>query len=175
VDTPAVQAMNLLDPDSINVYLDGFLPSDPAAAGLLRLALGKVLRRRAANMRELRALPEDVPTWLLRRWPDGGPYHRFAPDPGLQHKVRHMGDWISTALRAQDVWLNRVDDRGRPLKLLKLGSLEQACGEADRAMQARNRRPADRPVRDGEGEETEMALPGGFRIVRLTTPEALTA
>src|SRR5262245_21809689 len=43
VETSAVQAMNLLDPYSIEAYLDGFLPSDPAAAGLLRLALGKVL------------------------------------------------------------------------------------------------------------------------------------
>jgi hypothetical protein len=176
VDPSAVQAMNLLDPDSIDAYLDGFLPSDPAAAGLLRLALGKVLRRRAANMRELRALPEDAPAWLRRRWPDDGPYHRFAPDPGLQNKVRRVADWIGAALRHRDAWLHRVDDRGRPKKLLKLGSLEQACGEADKAaMKARNPRPAGRPVRDGASEETVMALPEGFRIVRLTTPEALKA
>src|SRR5262249_52381278 len=93
----------------------------------------------------------------------------------LQNKVRHVADWISAALRDHDAWLHHVDDRGRPLKLLKLGSLEQAYGEADKAMQACNRRPADRLVRDGEGEETVMALPEGFRIVRLTTPEALRA
>jgi hypothetical protein len=45
--------MNLIDPAAIDAYIEGFLPSDTKAAGLLRLALGKVLRRREANMQEV--------------------------------------------------------------------------------------------------------------------------
>ena len=66
--------MNLLDPDSIDAYLDGFLPSDPAAAGLLRLALSKVLRRRAGR---------------ITASPPTGP-HRSGP---------HVAAWISAAPR----------------------------------------------------------------------------
>ena len=90
------------------------------------------------------------------------------PEDDLDHIV----DWlISSALREED-WLGRTDVRGRPLKLMKCGSISRLKHEADKAMRRWN---SASPAPSGEGEETEMELADGFRLVRLVTPEALDA
>ena len=164
---------NLIDKAPIDAYLEQFLPSDPESASLLKLALAKVLAKRAENMQEVKELPPVAPDWLRAKWPQGGPYHHFVPDSGLGDKVRHVADWIAASKLDNDPWLTHVDGQGRPHKLLKLGSLDQAYGEADKAMRLRNQRMAKQLVPAVEGEEIVMAMPDGFSVVRLLTSQAL--
>ena len=167
---------NLIDPQSIDAYLDRFLPSDPKASKLLNQALRKILSSRPENLRELTACPEDAPTWLKAKWPEGGPYHRFAPDTELDIKVRHVADWIAVAVNDRDPWIDRVDAGSKdkkPFRLSGIQKLEDATHEADKDMRERNRRVAGKLTPVGEGEVTVKELDNGFRIVRLTTLESL--
>ena len=165
--------VNLIDPQSIDTYLDSFLPSDPVAATHLKTALARMLARRPENTQVLRELPEDAPEWLRKKWPNGGPYHRFEPNNELNDKVRHIADWLKIAVQDDDPWLHQLETNGQPKRLLHLTSLEEATAEADRDMHIRNRRLAIQLGNGHEGEEMVAAMADGFRIVKLTTPEAL--
>lgn len=86
--------------------------------------------------------------------------------------VPHIVDWlVSSKLRDED-WLARLDANGRPLKLMKFGTVAAISAEADKAMQ--KRRNEGLPVAaNQEGEITEAELSDGWRVVRLTTVESL--
>ncbi len=165
--------VNLIDQQRIESYLGSFVPSDPQVASLLTLALGKVLAKRPENAVEITQLPDNAPEWLRAKWPHGGPFHKFEPDHGLGETIRHIADWLKVAVQDEEVWLKNVDEKGRPRKLLKLGSLEQASGEADKAMLLRNEKLSTQLIPSDEGEETVMAMAENFRIVRMFTPSAL--
>ena len=86
--------------------------------------------------------------------------------------IRHVADWITAAVMENAVWLSRVDSNGRPLKLMKLGSLEAARHEADKAMRKHAHKALAVNLPSGaEAVETELA--DGYYLVRLLTPEAL--
>lgn len=105
---------------------------------------------------------------ILRRDMDRhGPAGTFDVD-----MVRHVYDWIEAAVLNREAWLERTDREGRPVKLMKLGSMEQAVREADKAMlKAAQRSAAVVPV---EGDETvHEELADGWRLVRMLTPAAL--
>src|ERR1700677_169114 len=93
---------NLIDPKAIERYLDRFLPGQPEAARLLKLALARPLAQRDQNLETLSELPQDAPDWLRTKWPKGGPYHRFKPDGDLDQKARHIADWIAAAVASQE-------------------------------------------------------------------------
>lgn len=86
-------------------------------------------------------------------------------------KLRHIADWLKAAVVNNNSWLDNVDDRGRPKKLMKFGSIEQIVREADKAMLKASRLSAVRLV-EGD-EEYFWELGEGFHIVRLLTPAAL--
>lgn len=83
---------NLINSESISTFLEGFCTGNQEAGELLKLALAKPLAVRQENLREIRDLPDDAPEWLKRKWPEGGPYHRFEPDSQLHVQVRHIAD-----------------------------------------------------------------------------------
>jgi hypothetical protein len=143
------------------------------AAKHLQTALRQALKKEDAAFEPVVSLPPDAPDWLKAKWPEGGPYHRFAPSDDLNRRVKHVADWIAGSVADGDPWLADSDAQSRPRKLLKLGSLEQAEAEADKAMQRKNQRLAARLVPDGEGEQTVMAMPDGYRIVQMTSATAL--
>lgn len=47
--------------------------------------------------------------------------------------IHHIVDWLTSAVMDKDEWLQRVDQKGRPMKLAKMHSIEQLVGEADKA------------------------------------------
>jgi hypothetical protein len=120
------------------------------------------VKKEEEALQPVMSLPHDAPGWLKAKWPEGGPYHRFAPGDDLSRRVKHVADWIAGALADGDPWLADTDGQGRPKKLLKLGSLKQAELEADKAMQRKNQRLAACLVPDGEGEQTVMVMPDGY-------------
>lgn len=165
--------INLIDPESIDLYLEDFLPSDPVAATHLKVALSKLLAHRPENARELRELPGDAPDWLKKKWPEGGPYHQFASDRDLDDRVRHIADWLKVAVQEDEPWLHQLETNGQPKRLLHLKGLKEAVEEADRDMRERNKRLAAQLGTDTEGEETVAAMADGYRVVKLTTTSAL--
>jgi hypothetical protein len=86
--------------------------------------------------------------------------------------LRHIADWLRASVASGASWLENVDDRGRPKKLLKFSTLDDIKAEADRAMIAAAQRLAGVTV--GEGDEEVFArLPDGHVVVRLLTAAAL--
>jgi len=165
--------MQLIDPKEIDAYLAGFFPDNPRGAELLQLTLALALRKRPENMEELRDLPDNAPEWLRNKWPEGGPYYRFKPDAGLDDTVRHIADWIGAALLDNDEWLSKVDEQKRPKKLLKIGSLEVAIHEANKAMALKNQKLAlTLGVNAGNATVVEK-FDHGYTMVQLRTPEEL--
>lgn len=87
-------------------------------------------------------------------------------------KAAHVADWLTAAHIAREPWIADVDERGRPKKLMKFGSLEQIVKEADKAMAKFSQKHRSAKPRDGD-EELFEELEGGFSLVRLLTPDAL--
>lgn len=86
--------------------------------------------------------------------------------------IRHVADWLAVAVMEKSPWLSRLDTYGRPLKLMKLGSLEAANNEADKAMRKHAQKVLAVKLVSG-AESLEAELEDGYYVVRLLTPEAL--
>jgi hypothetical protein len=163
--------VNLIDPAEIDAFLRREAGEDPEIAAWLALALAKSLRRRPESAVEARELPPDAPEWLRKKWQGGGPFHDFRPDDELVRQVRHIRDWLLAARADEAPFLKRLDDTGAPLKLLNL-DLASAMQAADKYFDRMN-------MLSGGADESAadlaavMQLPGGYRVVRLLTPEAL--
>lgn len=91
-----------------------------------------------------------------------------APNPSFQH----IYDWLSVAVENNESWLSNVDEQGRPKKLMKLSTIEQAVREADKAMRKANQRLGNLMLEEGH-EAIYAELNGGYSIVRMLTPQAL--
>lgn len=176
---PHKQAFNLVNPQSVADYLDRFAPDEKLGL-LLRTALEKPLKSHERNLRLVENLPESAPEWLVKKWNDSV-FHEFMPDPSLDEKVHHIKDWIKGALSRDEAWLKNADEKGRPRKLLKIGSLEQAVKEADKDMQRQRQRlihiggvalEEHDEILSGDVVHV-MVFPDGYRIVQLLTKGAL--
>lgn len=86
--------------------------------------------------------------------------------------IRHIIDWMVASRVRNEAWLSRLDVTGRPLKLMKCGTIERLNHEADKAMKRWNSvKVADTAI----GTEVVFECSNGFRVCRLLTPEALDA
>lgn len=87
-------------------------------------------------------------------------------------QVRHIYDWLKAEVLNGATWLSNCDEKGRPRKLLKFGSVAQIVQEADKAMAQANQRTGK--VSLIEGDEVLIAeLEDGYSLVRMLTPAAL--
>lgn len=86
--------------------------------------------------------------------------------------VGHIKDWLKASLKNNEAWLSHVDDKGRPLKLMKFSTLQHITQEADKAMMKANQKNRNIQIRPGE-EELIEELADGYHIIRLLTPTAL--
>jgi hypothetical protein len=93
-------------------------------------------------------------------------------DSVSEDQVRHICDWLSAAIGRGERWLSRVDDQGRPLKLMKFGAVSQILDEADKAM-AKRRGDAVTLKPEAGGTKVIYDAGDGWTLVRLMTPEAL--
>ena len=172
---------NLWNPEAVNQYLHGFAAGDSRLGDLLCLALKKVLSKREQNLSALTALPESPPAWLAQKWGTEHFLHFDArKDKYLRVDIQHIADWLQAALREDAAWLQQVDAQNRPKKLLKIGSLAQACHEADKAMalQAAKLRQQMGPQflaieQDSDIEVVRHFAENGFIMARLKNAGAL--
>lgn len=86
--------------------------------------------------------------------------------------VRHICDWLKASLVNNEPWLDHVDGKGRPLKLMKFSSLDQITQEADKAMMKANQKNLGIQIESGD-EELVAKLVDGYYLVELLTPNAL--
>lgn len=86
--------------------------------------------------------------------------------------LNHITDWLYAAIINDEPWLKKLDDQGRPKKLMKFGSFEQILKEADKAMLKAAQKGKAIKL-DDEDEQLFMELADGYRLVRLLTPAAL--
>lgn len=89
-----------------------------------------------------------------------------------EHRLRHVVDWLVSAVAANDPWLARTDTRDRPLKLLKMHSVDQLFAEAEKAFVKKLQNISTAPSL-ADDERLEMELDDGYRIVRMLSPQAL--
>lgn len=87
-------------------------------------------------------------------------------------KVRHIMDWIVSAVIEDAHWLEKTDEAGRPRKIMKCGTIDALSREADawRRLMANRRKVV---ALDPAEEELFMDLGDGWRLVRMKTPTAL--
>jgi len=72
--------VNIINPEAIAEYLQGFAAGNAVAAAHLCTALGKALEKEESQLHTVTALPGDAPQWLCKKWLEGGTYQRFVPD-----------------------------------------------------------------------------------------------
>lgn len=174
--------INLINSEDIPIYLKKFCANDQQSDRLcsyLLTALEKALSKESKYIQIVGSLPDDAPEWMRKGWGDRE-FHKFVPSPALDIKVRHIKDWILSAMVRGESWLERVDDQGRVLKLLKIGSIKQALKEADKAFEMQ-RQTFDSSVRADvsfsyELEHDDIAIvhhyPDEFRMVKLLSTVA---
>jgi hypothetical protein len=131
--TPWFLEYDVVDSGEIRSFLAG-CSQNLATARLLGICLERALRKGPEGLQRLTALPPDAPGWLQSKFQDGVSFYHFVPNAAPESRVRHVADWIEAARVNNEHWLQRCDSMGRPLKLLKIGSLAQAEAEADKAM-----------------------------------------
>jgi hypothetical protein len=87
-------------------------------------------------------------------------------------EIRHVIDWLTSAVTDNDDWLLRVDTKDRPVKLMKMHSVQQLVTEADKSF-AKKLQKISSVVMLPEDERLHMQLADGFSIVQMLTPQAL--
>jgi hypothetical protein len=96
----------------------------------------------------------------------------FETELARTQAVGHIADWLKVAVADKAPWLARVDDLGRPKKLMKLNSLEAIVAEADKQMRRKQSGIQKSAVVDGE-EQLHFDLGDGWSLVKLLSYAAL--
>jgi hypothetical protein len=131
------------DQSSIDRYIAELTP-DAAVRWLLACSLGRIMEK------------------AMRRGEEWTPAAAAS---------RHIADWLVSSSMRNEPWIGVVDQKGRPTKLLKFGSIDAILKEADKAMaKTIARHGVSVP---GVGEETFRDLADGFRLVSLKSRAAL--
>ena len=86
--------------------------------------------------------------------------------------ISHIRDWIWASVKENEPWLQNKDEKGRPKKLMKFGSMEQIIKEADKAMMIANQKMGQVTLEQGE-EKLVYALDDGYSIIRMLTAASL--
>lgn len=86
--------------------------------------------------------------------------------------LRHICDWLAAAILDKSPWLARLDDAGRPKKLMKFSTVASILVEADKAMLVFAQKHGKLSLAEGE-ETVWLDLENGFVLVRLLTTNAL--
>jgi hypothetical protein len=86
--------------------------------------------------------------------------------------VLHIRDWLKSSLVNDMPWLHRLDDQGRPKKLMKCGTLEALVREANKEMRRQAAKAAGVKLIEGD-EALEYECENGWTVVRLLTEAAL--
>lgn len=128
-------------------HLHAFAPQDDQVDPLLVISLGRVLLKGAREGISL-------------------------PDIANGDQIRHIYDWLKVEVVTAAAWLSNVDEKGRPRKLMKFGSVDQILKEADKAMLRANQRTGKAAIKEGD-EEIVAELADGYTLVRMMTPAAL--
>lgn len=143
------------DEQALRAWAESWTPV-PAVADMLLASVGRIGARNAL---------------LVRKKMSGGPrIPIFGAMPDVD-EVRHIVDWLTADYISGAAWIDRVDEQGRPLKLMKCGDMQRLLHEADKAMRKRLQ-GAYGTVGDGD-ELTVAELSGGYSVVRLMTARAL--
>ena len=157
--------------DAFKAQLAGLLrkaDDNPEVSRLLMLSVGRVWYN------AVKANPELLPTANLLSTEDRD-IHAMQSNQrvsGYLSNIPHIADWLRAAVVNGDAWLKRVDEKNRPKKLMKFGSLDQIIAEADKAMLKAAQKGWDIQL-DENQEKRIKTLSDGYSLVELLSPEAL--
>lgn len=120
-------SFNIINPLYVASYLKDFALNENVAE-LLVIALENPLKKRPENIRVVPELPEDAQEWLKSKWDKYSEWHEFYPrkDIRLAGKVAIIARWLYSAVQNNEEWLKKLDAKGRPKKLVNIGTLDQA-------------------------------------------------
>jgi hypothetical protein len=90
----------------------------------------------------------------------------------LKNEIEHIADWLTASIANSEPWLDKVDELGRPKKLMKFSNLAQVTKEADKAMLKAAQKSASVKIAEGD-EKLLRELTEGFYVVQLLTDRAL--
>lgn len=138
-------------------------------------ALGRPLAAELSNQQTPDQLvpieidPKAPPAWAERALAAGETIYEFDPSDQTFEAIYTIADWIFATIARSDPWLARTDNQGRPLKLIKFGSLKQALAEAQKMT------PRSIPAQTDTSADTKtvMKFPDGSRIVELLSTASL--
>jgi hypothetical protein len=107
---------------------------------------------------------------VAKMGPDEAAFRRKVTE--ARSKMPHIVDWLLSSIVENAHWLAKTDDRGRPKKIMKCGTVDALHREAEASMKKqRARQPA--VVLDPADEQVFMELSDGWRIVRMVSKAAL--
>lgn len=88
--------------------------------------------------------------------------------------VDHIVEWLTMSCAEDAHWLDNTNPDGKPKKLLKFSTVQDAVREADEFFRKRTANAGKTAAElDSANEETVYSLDGGYRIVRMLSSTAL--
>ncbi len=91
---------------------------------------------------------------------------------GHRLDITHIADWLSAAVTENAQWLSRVDEFGRPKKLMKFGGFREMVREADKAMALAIEKQGVVTV-DPAHERIVAQLSDGYAMIEMLSEAAL--
>jgi hypothetical protein len=170
---------NVWNHEEIDNLLSGLAEGDGEISRYLNRYIRPILLCHGPAMEELGELPQSAPGWLRAKWNGGRGemFYTFSAnkDPGLENRLIHIRDWIRAGRNNGEEWLKRHDPDAPLPRLREEGTIDRAYEMAEEYFSAlRDEFDPETIGEDGPGDiREEMAFPGGWKIVRLLTPEAL--
>lgn len=119
--------------------------------------------------------PDSHATWVKEALSAGKAVYDFDPAPNIARDIDHVADLLAAAHLDDAPWLYETDEKQRPRKLLKIGTVQQAVREADKAMIRANSVMAKAEPLTQKDFVPVKSYADGSTIVQLLTPRALDA
>lgn len=137
---------------------------------LVKLSISEALFRLTDNDQVARLAVIGIGRVLFRHHEKDGNWEQVFDNHRTD--IRHVIDWLTSAVVDGDDWLERVDAKGRPLKLMKMHSIPQLVTESEKTF-AKKMQKLGASLALPDDERLQMQLADGFSVVRMLTPEAL--
>jgi len=168
---------NVINPEDIRAFLKKYSGNNPAVAEHLILALEGPLKKYKRAIGLVSSLPENSPEWLTEKWDVNKPWHEFLPDRALHlsSDVAGVSVWIKDSILSNAAWLQKTDSKGRPLKLLNIGTMEQARDIVRKYNQYQESIKGPSPLLEDNDDDIRFIeqINNDIHVVRLLTPKAL--
>ncbi len=127
--------INALNEHDIDAFLSDLAKGKEPLAAYLKIALKKAILKEEDCFTPQDTYPKNPPAWLTREKFESGEFAVFDRkliSNSMLGQISHIKDWIGGAIASNRPWIQDLDGKGRPRRLLQISTIEDAFQRADK-------------------------------------------